>query len=276
MKTRPAPFVDTHCHLNLAAFQNDLEAVLERAHDAGITKILVPGTDFETSQRAVTLAGQHPGVYAAVGFHPHDAQKWDRSNASQLKQLAEHPGVVAIGEIGLDYYRNLSGREVQRRAFEEQLELAIELELPVIVHNRDATTDVLAMINEWVKELPQNLQGRAGVLHAFSADEIAASNAIEMGFYIGIAGPVTFQKAEALRSLVSNLPIKRILTETDAPYLTPDPHRGKRNEPGHVQFVAAAIAETRQVELEQAKGQMAANARILFQWNHELSNSNIL
>lgn len=276
MTSVSAPLVDTHCHLNMAVFEDDLEAVLQRAQEAGITKILVPGTDLETSRRAVALAGEHPGVYAAVGFHPHDAESWTANSRSDLKKLADQPKVIAIGEIGLDYYRNYSAPEVQRKVFQEQLDLARELGLPVVIHNREAIHDILPILKQWAGDLPETLKGRSGVLHAFSADPEAASKAIGLGFYIGVAGPITFRKAEALRGLVGVLPQDRILTETDAPYMTPDPHRGKRNEPGYVQYVAAAIANTRQVDIDMTREQTAVNARVLFQWNHEITNSYIL
>jgi TatD DNase family protein len=262
--------------LNLAAFKQDINQVLKRAYEAGITKILIPGTDLENSQQAVSIASENDGIYAAVGIHPHEAASWQNSSRSELRALAQQPEVVAIGEIGLDYYRNYSDPQIQREVFEAQLELAIELKLPVIIHNRDAIDDILTILNVWIQDLPGVLKNRAGVLHAYSSDEKSASKALDMGFYIGIAGPITFRNAEALRSLVGTLPLERILTETDAPYLTPDPHRGKRNEPGYVQYVATAIANTCQVDFDQAKEQMAVNASALFQWNHEITNSYVL
>lgn len=276
MTAIPALLVDTHCHLNLAAFEEDLDSVIARAYQAGIRKILIPGTDLASSRQAVSLAKQYPGLYAAVGVHPHDAESWQASTRSELSKLAEEPEVVALGEMGLDYYRNYSDPAVQRQVFRDQLALAQELELPVILHNREAIEDLLVILNEWVGGLSGPLRTRAGVMHAFSANEEAASKAVAMGFYIGIAGPVTFRSAEMLRSVVQQIPLERILTETDAPYLTPAPHRGKRNEPGYIPFVAAAIANTRQVQIDQAIEQMAVNARVLFQWNHEITDNHIL
>ena len=276
MTSAPAPLVDTHCHLNMAVFEDDLDAVLQRAHEAGITKILIPGTDFDNSRRAISLASQNPGIYAAVGFHPHDAKNWTANSHSDLEELAGQPQVVAIGEIGLDYHHNYSDPELQRKVFQDQLELARELELPVVIHNREAIHDILPLLEQWSAGLPEPLIGRCGVLHAFSADQEAASKAIDLGFYIGIAGPITFRKSDALRDMVGMLPLERILTETDAPYMTPDPHRGKRNEPSHVQFITAAIANTRQVDVDRARDQTAVNARALFQWNHEITNSYVL
>ncbi|MGD2163119.1 MAG: TatD family hydrolase [Anaerolineales bacterium] len=276
MSSTPASLVDTHCHLNLAAFEQDRDEVLNRAYEAGITKILIPGIDLETSRQAISIADEHEGIFAAIGFHPHDAVSWKSSSRSELIELAQNPQVVAIGEIGLDYFRNYSDPEIQREVFKEQLDLAIELELPVVIHNREAIRDILPILNEWVKALPEAQRCRAGVMHAFSADEDSASKAIDLGFYIGIAGPITFRNSEALRTLVSRLPLERIVTETDAPYLTPDPHRGKRNEPGYVKYVAAEIAKTHQVDTNLAQKQTAVNASVLFQWNHEITNSHVL
>ncbi|MGD2057781.1 MAG: TatD family hydrolase [Anaerolineales bacterium] len=276
MTHSPAAIVDTHCHLNLAAFKPDLDAVLERASDAGITKILVPGMDLASSQQAISLANEHPALYAAVGVHPHDAKKWSSSTREQLEKLARDPKVVAIGEIGLDFYRNYSDPEIQRQAFKKQLELASDLQLPVIIHNREAGHDILPILEDWSASLPTPLIGRAGVLHAFSSDGESASKVIEQGFYLGIAGPITFRNAESLRELVGKVPLERLLTETDAPYLTPEPYRGKRNEPGYVRYVATEIASICQVESERVHEQTSANALKLFQWNHETTNSYIL
>jgi TatD DNase family protein len=276
MSTNPALLVDTHCHLNMAAFDKDRDQVLKRAYAAGINKILIPGINLETSRQATTLAGHNEGIYAAVGIHPHDAASWQPSSRLELEKQAQDARVVAIGEIGLDYYRNYSNPDIQQHVFKEQLALAAELELPVVIHNREAIHDILPILSDWVVELPETLKRRAGVLHAFSADVAAASKAIDLGFYIGIAGPITFQNAESLRKLVAELPIERIVTETDAPYLTPDPHRGKRNEPEYVKFVADAIASIRRVDTGLAHEQTAVNASVLFQWNHEITNSYVL
>lgn len=276
MTAASSQLVDTHCHLNLGVFEGELEAVLERAAQAGIIKILVPGIDLETSQRSVDLAHRYQGVYAAVGVHPHEAEKWNHSLALELKKLAGDPDVVALGEIGLDYYRNHSGPEEQRRAFRDQLEIALELELPVVIHNREAMEEILAILDEISADIPDSLQGRTGVLHAYSSSAQAASKAIGEGFYIGIAGPITFRNADHLRSTVSELPLDRLLTETDAPYLTPEPHRGKRNEPGNVRYVAEAIAGTREIMIDKVVSQAGANAVALFQWDDETTNSHLL
>jgi TatD DNase family protein len=253
---------DTHCHLCLEAFRDDLEPVLERASRAGVRRILVPGIDLTTSRRAVTLAESHDVVFAAVGLHPHAASEWGPSAYHELRALAQSPRVVAIGETGLDFYRNYAPRDRQMAAFDQQLELADELALPVVVHSRESMPEVLDRLTRWAgAERP-----RAGVLHAFSGDTSDASRALEAGFYIGVAGPVTYPSAHALRSLAAGLPSDRWLVETDAPFLPPVPHRGERNEPAHVLLVAEALASARIIEPGDAGQASWDNAAALFRW----------
>lgn len=267
---------DTHCHLNLDAFANDLPQILEEAHAEGVQRILVPGVDLESSRRAVELAERFPGLEAAIGVHPHSAANWSEAVEEELRNLAVHPAVVAIGEIGLDYYRLRCPAEAQRHTFQAQLALAAELGLPVIIHNRDASTDLLAILDAWHKTLPDELIGRAGVLHAFSGDSPYASSALAMGFYLGIGGPITFPKAEKLREVVAGLPSDRLLTETDAPFLAPQPRRGRRNHPAYIKWVAEEIARLRNEELSDFAQQTYSNASRLFSRHHELSNRHLL
>jgi TatD DNase family protein len=213
------------------------------------------------------LAQQHPAICAAVGFHPHEARTLDAVALAELGKLAASPQIVAIGEIGLDYYRDLSPRDAQRRAFEKQLELAAELGLPAIVHDRDAHEDVLAILRNWCAALDarhSTLRSRAGVLHSFSGDVALAERALALGFYIGVSGPVTYRNAERLRDVVRAVPVERLLIETDAPYLTPHPYRGRRNEPAYVRFVADAVAQVSGLALDQVTAQTTANACTLF------------
>ncbi|HHH83368.1 MAG TPA: TatD family deoxyribonuclease [Chloroflexi bacterium] len=267
--------VDTHCHLNLGAFSNELPQVLARARQAGVLAILVPGIDLETSRSAVKLAEGHADLFAAVGVHPHHASQWDDQTARELEVAASSGRVVAIGEIGLDYYRMLSTKEQQQRAFKAQLEIARALEIPVVIHLRESETDTLAILRDWSEDLPAALRGRAGVLHAFSASNHAASQAVQMGFYIGIAGPITYPRADDLRRIVGNLPGERLLTETDAPYLAPAPYRGKRNEPAYVGTITETVAEIRGMEPESAGRLLADNARGLFRWDYESTNRDV-
>lgn len=257
--------VDSHCHLDSAQFDADRPVVLARAIESGVTHIINPGVDVPSSRAAVNLAQQHASIYAAVGVHPHDAKTLDASGLEELKRLAGLPKVVAIGEIGLDFYRNLSPPEVQRRAFRAQLDLAAELGLPVIIHDRDAHDEVLAILRDWALHAPRStLNGQAGVLHSFSGDWTLAQRALELGFYIGISGPVTYPNASRLREVARAVPIERLLIETDAPYLTPHPHRGQRNEPVNVRRVAQALADIKSLTLEQVITRTGTNARALF------------
>ncbi len=249
--------IDTHCHLDSPRFKKDRAQVLERARQAGVELFIVPGVDLPSSREAVALAQKHADVVAAVGVHPHDARTLDEAGLNELRELARHPRVVAIGEIGLDYYRNLSLRDVQRRAFEQQLELAAELNLPVIVHDRDAHDDILAMLTVQTSNVQRSTFN--GVLHSFSGDAAMAERVVEMGFYIGISGPVTYPTAEKTRAVVRAMPLERLLIETDAPYLTPEPRRGQRNEPAYVRYVAKAIAAIKSLTVEQVIEQTTRN-----------------
>jgi TatD DNase family protein len=252
--------VDSHAHLDFSEFDTDRQEVITRAQEAGVEIIVNAGAGLEASQAGVALAKTYPQVYAAVGVHPHEAKTLDDGVLAELRDLAQHPKVVAIGEIGLDYYRDLSPRPVQRQAFQQQLALAKELGQPIIVHDREAHDDIMNMLRQWVREDHQPV----GVMHCFSGDLAMAREVIEMGFYISIPGPVTFTNARRLPELVRVLPLERLLIETDCPYLTPHPHRGKRNEPAYVRLVAEAIARIRGMPLEQVARITTANARVLF------------
>jgi TatD DNase family protein len=258
--------VDTHCHLTMDDFQADLEQVLEAARQAGLTRVLVPGMDLNSSQLAVQLSETFEEVYAAVGIHPHNAASYNEHTLEVLRSLSDNPKVIAIGEIGLDFYRNLSPREAQIECFRSQLSLAAEVDLPVVVHNRDAIDDILDILTVWREDLSPSLAQQPGVLHAYSADEAHARQAIALGFYLGIAGPITFKKAEELRTLVYNLPIECLLIETDSPYLAPEPKRGRRNEPANVSLIINKVAAVRSIEPATVARITTGNAEILFNW----------
>jgi TatD DNase family protein len=260
---------DTHCHLDFDRFAEDREAVMERASDTGLVRLLNPAIDLATAQHAVRLSEKFSVVYAAVGLHPNSALEWKDSLSTEFRDMAKHEKVVAIGEIGLDYYWDKAPRDVQHRVLQQQLELAAEVDLPVIIHNREATQDVLSILLEWQRGLSQvghPLAQRPGVLHSFSADVKAARQAIAANFYIGITGPVTFKNAPQLQALVRTLPLNRLLIETDAPFLTPHPFRGKRNEPARVRLVAEKIAELKGLEIDEVIVATGENARRLFLW----------
>jgi TatD DNase family protein len=257
--------IDTHAHLDFSKFDADRPAVLERAKAAGVAAILNVGVDVPSSRRAVALAEQYDAVYAAVGMHPHDAKKLDGAALAELRDLARHPKVVAVGEIGLDFYRDLSPREVQRRAFQSQLAWAGRLGKPVIIHDRDAHQEVLGVLTDWAAGLGSSpLTGRPGVLHTFSGDLTMAEKAMELGFCLSISGPVTYQNAGRLPGIVQALPLDRLLVETDCPFLAPHPHRGQRNEPAYVHLVARRIAELKGISLADLAEVTTANARRLF------------
>lgn len=268
MNATTRSFTDTHCHLILPQFDQDRTKVIERARAAGINRILVPGIDLQTSRLAVELAHNYKNIYAAIGIHPHNAKTWNSDTAAIIDELARSECVVAIGEIGLDYYRNISTPEQQKDAFHEQLTLAAEIGLPVVIHNREATQDIIDILLNWSRDLPGELRDRPGVLHAYSADVETALLAAEAGFFFGVAGPVTYQNADQLREVVSQLPLTKVLLETDSPYLTPHPLRGKRNEPANVRLVAEGFAVIMDIQESQVSEMTWQNASELFNWNH--------
>lgn len=257
--------VDTHCHLNFDAFDANRDDIVAEATQAGVTRIINPATDLTTAQEALALADRYAGVYAAVGVHPNSTANFDAAMLDSVRELAQQPCVVAIGEIGLDYHWDKSPKQAQWRAFEAQLALATECGLPVIIHNRDASGDVLDILANWIPGIPAALRGRPGVLHSFSAPGDAADRALDLGFYLGFTGPVTFKKADDLRRVAARVPNDRILVETDAPFLTPHPHRGKfPNRPAYVRFVAERLAALRAVSDAEFAAQTTANAERLF------------
>lgn len=257
--------IDTHCHLDFPQFDDDREAVIVRAKQAGVMRILIPGTDLQTSERAAALAEARAELAAAVGVHPHEAHSLGAGEIKALRKLAGHPRVAAVGEIGLDYFRNLSSRADQARAFRAQLALAAEVGKPVIVHNREAGPEVLAILREWASSLQGTpLEGRAGVLHSFSADVAEAEEAVALGFFIGISGPVTYKTGATMRRVAASVPLQRLLVETDSPYLAPQAARGQRNEPARVRDVAAKISAVRGLPFETVARQTTENAITLF------------
>lgn len=253
-------FIDTHCHLDFERFADDRAEVVARAAAVGVTRLIVPAIDLDNSAAVLAVADAFPGVYAAVGIHPNSSAAWEADWLTALRRLADHPKVVALGEIGLDYYWHDSPPAVQQTALAAQLSLAAGLDLPVIIHNRQATGDVL----RWLAESPAARRERAGVLHSFSADLPAARQALDLGFYIGFTGPLTYKKADDLRAIAAYVPADRLLIETDAPFLTPQPRRGQRNEPAYVTYVAERLAEVRGCTLADIAEQTSDNAQRLF------------
>jgi TatD DNase family protein len=241
------PLADTHCHLDLSQFDGDRAAVIARAQAAGVQYVVNPGIHLASCRRALALAEEQHGVYAAVGVHPNegDCAMFDDRTAEALQEMAARPKVVAIGEIGLDYYWQRVPPEQQKLALRRQLALAADLDLPVILHSRQSNADLLwelAQLGPMIRKKRGDC-AILGIWHAFSGDAADAATAYELGFLLGLGGPVTFQNARSLRELVPDLRSDRLVLETDAPYLTPHPHRGRRNEPAYLPLVADALAE---------------------------------
>ncbi|MDE0314249.1 MAG: TatD family hydrolase [Candidatus Poribacteria bacterium] len=236
-------FIDSHAHIQISQFDRDRDAVLKRANEAAVSTILIIGFDVETSLGAIELADKHKNLYATVGMHPHDAQKLTPDVLKTFRELLHHPKVIALGEIGLDYYRNLSPPAVQKEAFAKQLDLAEEMEMPIIVHNRDAYVDILPILEARSRKIH-------GVLHCFTGDVELMHRSLEIGFHIGIGGIVTYPNAKDVQAVAKEIPLERLLIETDCPWLAPQFRRGKRNEPAYVRAVAEKIAVLREIAIE--------------------------
>jgi len=256
--------IDTHCHLDFDAFDDDRDAVVARAAAAGVTRIINPAVDLDACEAALRLSAEYEGVYAAIGIHPNSTAHFSPEHMAALEDFARRPKVVAIGEIGLDYHWDESPHETQQAAFEAQLALAARLGLPVIIHNREASEDVMATLERWAAQLPENLRDRPGVLHSFSGDMAIAERALAAGFYLGFTGPITFKNAEETRRIAAAVPLDRLLVETDAPYLTPVPYRGKRNEPAYIPYMVERLAALKLITPEEMATATTQNAEKLF------------
>jgi TatD DNase family protein len=254
--------IDTHTHLDDPRYDSDREAMIQRAKEAGIEAMITIGCDLATSRAAVDLADRYEFVYASVGVHPHEVRHIEDHWYAEFRKLAGNKKVVAYGEIGLDYHYNNSPREEQRRRFHEQVRLAKELRLPLVIHTREAQEDTIRILRE------EQASTVGGVLHCFSGDAWLANDALELGFYLSFSGILTFQNATMLRDIAKTVPADRLLIETDCPYLTPIPHRGKRNEPAFVRYVANQLASLLPGEARQSIEDIARltseNARRLF------------
>ena len=256
--------VDTHCHLNFRRYEHDRAEVLRRARGVGVNRIIIPAIDLESGRQAIELAASSQGIFATVGIHPNSSADFEAPMLDQLKVFARKPLVVAVGEIGLDYHWDKSPKSAQWRAFEAQLALAADLNLPVIIHNRDASADLMAILENWAPSVPAALRRRAGVLHSFSASREIAQRALELGFYLGFTGPLTYKKADALREVAQRMPSNRILIETDGPFLAPQQRRGKRNEPAYLRYINDKLAELRSLPTGDMARQTTLNAERLF------------
>jgi TatD DNase family protein len=252
--------IDSHAHIQGKEYAGDTEAVIDRAGEAGVDKIIVVGGagDMASNTAAVALADSWANLYATVGMHPHDAKHVGEEELRQLKELVAHPKVIAVGETGLDYYYNHSPREVQREVFTQFIHLAGEKQLPLVVHERDGAQEAAELLREEGNGKVQ------GVIHCFTGDYDAARAYLDLGFYLSFTGIITFKNAGALREVVRIVPLDKMFVETDSPYLTPVPHRGKRNEPAYVRFVAASIASVKGLSIEEVARVTTNNVRTLF------------
>ena len=250
--------IDTHCHLDMDRYQVDLADVLIRAREAGVRRMLTIGIDLESSRAAVALAEEHSGVFAAVGVHPHHIAETSSADYQELKRLAEHPRVVAYGEIGMDAVRNYAPLPQQREHFQQQVEMAKELNLPLIVHDRETHEEIMEVLAT-AAPFPAG-----GVMHCFSGDADLAGRVVELGFHVSIPGVVTFNNAEMMQEAAAAVPLDRLLVETDGPFLAPVPKRGRRNEPAYVLYTAEKVAEIKGVSLAELARQTTANAEKLF------------
>ena len=253
-----AELFDTHAHLHFPDFTTDLAEVMTRARAAGVRRMVTIGTDAETSRAAVAIAERDPDVWASVGLHPHDAEAGDEALFAELERLAASPRVVALGEMGLDFFRNLSPRPAQEAAFRRQIALARRLRKPVVVHCRDAHADTLAILAE------ERVSDVGGIMHCFSGDVEIARRCLDLGLLVSLAGPVTYPNARALPDVARFVPADRLVVETDCPYLPPQPYRGKRNEPSYLVITAARVADLRKESIDELGPRMAENARRLF------------
>lgn len=251
-------FIDSHAHLDMEQFDSDRDEVIQRALSADVGQVVTVGIDVRSSLKAISLAENYPPVFAAVGIHPHNADVVDRKDLKRIESISAEKKVVAIGEMGLDFYRNLSSRDNQRKRFKQQLDIAMRCNLPVVVHAREAHEEVLEILSSFEGG------GLRGVIHCFSSDIGLAEAFIEMGYFISIPGTVTFANASLMHEVVAAIPLDTMLLETDSPYLSPIPYRGRRNEPSRVVHTAQKVADIRGITLDEVAIQTSKNARRLF------------
>lgn len=246
--------IDSHAHLEMPEFKKDLEAVIQRAKGSGVEYIFTVGTEKKDWKRAVEIADSHPSIYVILGVHPHNAKEIDDQTYPTLKKLCRNGKVKAYGEIGLDFFRNLSPRDIQLKRFREQIGLAKELDLPIVIHDREAHRETLEILKS------EKAEESGGIIHCFSGDYEMAKACMDMGFYISIPGSITFKNAEGFRKIVERIPLESLLVETDALFLTPEPFRGKRNEPSYVRYTAQKVAEIKKVSFEKVAEITTQNA----------------
>ncbi|MBW2622856.1 MAG: TatD family hydrolase, partial [Deltaproteobacteria bacterium] len=250
--------IDSHAHLDMKQFDSDRDEVLDRAMEAGLTHIITIGTDVESSSQAVALSEKYDFISATIGYHPHDARHLTNDKLDRLRELARSHRVVGFGEIGLDFFKNYSPHHIQRKSFDDLINLGVELELPLIIHDREAHEQTFDQLFAMKNKL------KGGVIHCFSGDYNLARRYLDLGFHISFPGWITFPKLESIREVAARLPLDSLLVETDCPFLAPVPKRGKRNEPGYVRYTAAELARVRNQPVEEVASATTKNARDLF------------
>jgi len=250
--------IDTHCHLDMISNGTDIDTTITRAATCGVAPIITVGIDLESSQKAINLAAQYESVYATVGIHPHNVQELDDSTYAELEKLCRKPKVVAYGEIGLDYIKQYAPKNVQLEHYARQVDLAKKVNLPLVIHDREAHEDILHILN---KKSPFPA---GGVMHCFSGDWHLATKILDLGFLVSIPGVVTFNKAAAMQEVAQQVPLDMLILETDAPFLAPDPLRGKENIPEYILYTAQKVADLRGISLEELARRTTENASKLF------------
>ncbi|WP_436374392.1 TatD family hydrolase [Cytobacillus sp. BC1816] len=251
-------FFDTHAHLNAEQYNEDLQEVIDRALNEGISNIVVVGFDRPTIEKAMELTEKYDFIYTSVGWHPVDAIDMTEDDLQWIEELSSHPKVVALGEMGLDYYWDKSPKDIQQEVFRKQIRLAKKVKLPIVIHNRDATADIVEILKE------EGAGEVGGIMHCFSGSAEIAKECVDMNFFISLGGPVTFKNAKKPKEVADVIPLEKLLIETDCPYLTPHPFRGKRNEPSYVKLVAEQIAEIKGLSVEEVAQATTENAKKLF------------
>lgn len=255
-------FIDTHAHLFYPNFDEDIDEVIQKIKNADVNFVVVPATDIKTAHQTIELCEKYDFIYGAVGVHPHETKDWDDAILIEIEKLANHKKIVAIGEIGLDYYYDFSPKEKQIQAFRSQIDLAIKLNLPIVVHNRESDDDIMNIIREY------KTSSLKAQFHCFNGTLENAKELINMDHFISFVGNITFKKADSLRNIVENVNLNNVMIETDSPFLTPVPHRGKRNDPSYVKFIAQQIAELHNKSLEEVARITSENAIRFFKLNN--------
>jgi TatD DNase family protein len=252
---------DTHAHLNAEQYNEDLDEVIARAQKEGVTHMVVVGFDQPTIEKAMELAEGYDFIYACVGWHPVDAIDMTDEDLRWIEELSAHPKVVALGEMGLDYHWDKSPKEIQKEVFRKQIRLAKKVNLPIVIHNREATADIMEILRE------EHAEEVGGIMHCFSGSPEVAKECVKMNFYISLGGPVTFKNAKKPKEVAAEIPLEKLLIETDCPYLAPHPYRGQRNEPGYVKLVAEQIAEIKGIPFDEVAEVTSQNAKKVFDIN---------